>query len=68
MSVTELKEKFKRKPETAEFFCQSVRTVERWMVEGCPHSHILGKAVFRPVEVERWLEDHGKLKRRGDQT
>lgn len=67
MTVTELREEWKAKPETAEYFCQSVRTVERWMKQGCPHSHILGKAVFRPVEeVEPWLIEHGKLKRKGE--
>jgi phage terminase Nu1 subunit (DNA packaging protein) len=67
MSVSQLREEYKAKPETAEYFCVSPRSVERWMKQGCPHSHILGKAVFRPGEVERWLEDHGKLKRGGDQ-
>jgi hypothetical protein len=67
VSVTQLREEWKAKPETAEFFCISVRSLERLMGEGLPHSHMLGRAVFRPVEeCEPWLIEHGKLKRKGE--
>ena len=66
MTVPQLREEWKAKPETAEFFCMSVRSLERLMKQGLPHSHMLGKIVFRPVEeCEPWLIEHGKLKRKG---
>jgi hypothetical protein len=67
MSVVQLREEWKAKPETAEYFRKSVRTVERWMAEGCPHAIIQGGVVFKPKEeVEPWLIRTGKLERRGE--
>lgn len=63
--VTQL-EPFLTKREIAAFFGCGVRSIERCMAEGMPHRHILGAAKFRPSECEPWLEQHGKIQRKGE--
>jgi hypothetical protein len=33
-----------------------------------PHAIVFGKVKFRVSEAEPWLEEHGRLERRGDQV
>lgn len=58
-------EPWRDKKEIASHFRLSVRSIERRMPLGLPHSHILGQARFKASEVESWLEDHGELQRSG---
>jgi len=42
-----------------------VRTIERALTQGMPHTVMYGKVKFRASEVEAWLERTGQLERRG---
>lgn len=42
------------------------RPIETAMTEGMPHAVIFGRVKFRVSETDRWLEEHGRLRRRGD--
>jgi hypothetical protein len=66
VSVTQISEEWMNKREIASFFTISVRTIERCMAQEMPHSHIFGKAAFKPTQVEPWLEQHGYLERKGE--
>ena len=50
----------------AEYLACGVRTIERGLTEGMPHTIIYGRVKFRASEVQAWLEANGKLERRGD--
>lgn len=50
----------------AEHLSCGVRTIERGLTEGMPHTIIYGRVKFRASEVEAWLEATGRLERRGD--
>jgi hypothetical protein len=43
----------------------SVRSIEAALAEGLPHAVIFGRVKFQVSEVEPWLEQNGRLKRRG---
>jgi hypothetical protein len=40
-----------------------VRSIETAIAEGMPHAVIFGRRKFRASEAERWLEEHGHLRR-----
>lgn len=65
MSVTML-EPWLTKAEIAEFFGCSKAWISLRMAEGMPHTHIAGRAKYRPSECEPWLESHGHIKRKGE--
>ena len=44
----------------------SVRSIEYALAEGLPHAVIFGRVKFRASEVEAWLEETGRLTRRGE--
>jgi excisionase family DNA binding protein len=50
----------------AEYLGYSVRSVERMIVDGMPHVVMLGRVRAKASEVEAWLEETGRLKRRGE--
>jgi hypothetical protein len=50
----------------AQHLACSVRSIELAVAEGMPHAIIFGRAKFQADEVERWLEQTGRLQRRGD--
>jgi len=43
-----------------------VRTIERALTQGMPHTIIFGKVKFRASEVDAWLEASGRVERRGE--
>jgi hypothetical protein len=43
----------------------STRSIELAIVDGMPHAIIFGRAKFHASEVETWLEETGRLDRRG---
>ena len=43
----------------------SVRSIEYAVRDGMPSAVIFGRVKFRASEVERWLEQTGRLERRG---
>lgn len=59
-------ERWLDKRQLAEHLSCSVRWINYRMADGMPHAMSAGKAKFRASEVERWLEAHGHLERRGD--
>ena len=46
----------------------SVRKVEYMVAAGMPHAIIFGRPRFQALEVEAWLEQTGRLERRGGAT
>lgn len=56
-----LKKRTISKKELADIFNVSPRTVNRWVVEGCPKRvNISGKLFFSHKEVEKWGEKRGE--------
>lgn len=49
----------------AEHLSCSVRSIENGVAEGMPHAVIFGRVKFQIPEVEAWLEQTGRLERRG---
>lgn len=49
--------------------CELLACKPRWieyrLKDGLPHALIAGRRKFRLSEVERWLERHGHMERRG---
>lgn len=52
----------------AEHLACSVRSIEFAVAAGMPHAIIFGRVKFRASEAEQWLEDTGRLQRRGGPT
>jgi hypothetical protein len=50
----------------AQHLACSVRSIELAIADGMPHAIIFGRAKFQAGDVERWLEQTGRLQRRGD--
>jgi hypothetical protein len=50
----------------AEHLACGVRTIERALTQGMPHTIIYGRVKFRASEVDAWLERTGQLEHRGD--
>lgn len=46
----------------------SVRWLEDRQAEGIPHAILAGRIKYKVSIVEPWLEEHGYLKRVGDQA
>ena len=49
----------------AEHLACSVRSIEFAVADGMPHAVIFGRVKFQVPEVEAWLEQTGRLERRG---
>lgn len=64
MSVIAL-EKWLTQDELADQLGCSPRWLRYRMAEGMPSALIAGRRKFRQTEVERWLEDHGHLRKDG---
>lgn len=56
------------KKAAAEFWACSQRSLDYAVKEGMPHAIVFGKVKFRVSEAEPWLEEHGRLLRRGDRV
>lgn len=52
------------KKELAAHLGASVRSIENATAEGMPHAKIFGRVKYQPDEVEAWLEDTGRMRRR----
>jgi hypothetical protein len=50
----------------AEHLGCSIRSINYAINDGMPHAIIFGRAKFQAAEVEAWLEQTGRLDRRGD--
>lgn len=66
MTTIELEPRYYDKKGIATKFSCSVRWIEERMREGLPHFEIAGRTKFRLEEVERWLDQRGEIKRRGE--
>lgn len=49
----------------AAYLACSVRSIESAVAEGMPHAIIFGRPKFQTSGVEAWLEQTGRLERRG---
>lgn len=63
--ITALQEPWLDKRQLAERLSCSTRSIEFAVAAGMPHAIIFGRAKFRLSEVEPWLEETGRLVRRG---
>ena len=52
------------KKELAAHLGASVRSVEKATAEGMPHAVIFGRSKYQAAEVEAWLEDTSRMRRR----
>ena len=53
------------KRQLAQHLSCSTRSIEHAVVAGMPHAIIFGRVKFRASETEAWLEQTGRLDRRG---
>jgi hypothetical protein len=52
----------------ADHLACSVRSIDLAVADGMPYAILMGRKKFQLSEVERWLEAHGRLERRGDEA